>query len=156
MDRRWIDSRYEIVVNGDDIYAVSHAYGKQRRLSVYERQGYRCVKMNNKTIGLHRLVAIGFIGPVPDGKVVNHIDGNKHNNSPDNLEYVTISENVKHAIMMGLRACCNPEKLAAYKDGRTRDRAAYKRDWYRKNREKILADQKRYQEKRKAAKLANQ
>ena len=59
-------------------------------------------KSFQKTI--HRLVALNFI-PNTDNKTdVNHIDGNKHNNHYTNLEWVTRSENIKHAFNNGLNA----------------------------------------------------
>ena len=52
---------------------------------------------------VHTLVAEAFCEKASDGLVVNHIDGNKHNNRADNLEWITRSENDKHAFAMGLR-----------------------------------------------------
>ena len=48
-------------------------------------------------IQAHRAVWIGLFGDIPDGLMVNHKDGDKHNNHPDNLELVTPSENAIHA-----------------------------------------------------------
>jgi len=51
---------------------------------------------------IHKIVTSAFIGPCPEGKQVNHIDGNKRNNHVGNLEYVTLSENRHHAYDAGL------------------------------------------------------
>ena len=46
-----------------------------------------------KNFRVHQIIALAFIGPVPDGKQVDHVDGNKRNNRPENLRYVTPQEN---------------------------------------------------------------
>ena len=67
--------------------------------------GYRRVVLskNNKPrrYGVHQLVTSAFLGPVPDGMEVNHIDSNPSNNNIDNLEYVTRQDNIQHAIQYG-------------------------------------------------------
>jgi len=74
---------------------VYSAEGKYDRLSI-------SVNALEKSLVIHRLVARAFI-PNPYNKVaVNHIDGNKRNNHVSNLEWVTLSENSKHAFDLGI------------------------------------------------------
>ncbi len=68
------------------------------------RNGYLACSLskNNikKTFSIHRLVADAFVKNPNIKKyvVVNHKDGNKKNNNADNLEWLTHSQNTKHAI----------------------------------------------------------
>ena len=58
----------------------------------------------NKMFTVHRLVALHFVpGRTNERDVVNHKDGNKNNNHVSNLEWVTYSENNKHAFAIGRR-----------------------------------------------------
>lgn len=51
----------------------------------------------------HRLVWHATMGPIPEGMVVNHKNGIKDDNRPENLEVVSYSENTKHAYRTGLK-----------------------------------------------------
>lgn len=55
-----------------------------------------------KNITVHSLVANAFLGDRPNGLDVNHIDGDKSNNSCTNLEYSSRSQNIRHALDTGL------------------------------------------------------
>lgn len=70
------------------------------------QQGYKFVTLlingKQKRMRVHRLVAETFI-PNPENKpYVNHIDGKRDNNNLSNLEWVTPSENTRHAVETGL------------------------------------------------------
>jgi hypothetical protein len=133
---------YSIHINEEtgDVKIFSNSkHAKGRELSQFiNPNGYLRVKMNNRSYEIHRIVTKFYLGDMPKGLCVNHKDGNKLNNNPSNLEYITISENVKHSIRMGMHICNTPELMPTYKDGRTRDKVKYKHDWYIKNRERIL------------------
>jgi hypothetical protein len=63
-----------------------------------------------KTCKIHRLVGLSFI-PNPHNKPqINHIDGNKLNNTLNNLEWVSVSENAKHSYGMGLSRVSDYQK----------------------------------------------
>ena len=51
---------------------------------------------------LHRLTAMVFIPNPEKLPCVNHKDGNKHNNNVENLEWVSFSRNMTHAVEKGL------------------------------------------------------
>lgn len=70
------------------------------------KQGYKAISLNAagvpRTFLVHRLVAMAFLGPIPDTLDVNHIDGDKKNNAVANLEYMTRQQNLAHAVRIGL------------------------------------------------------
>lgn len=89
------------------VHHGGYSYSRKGRIrKPFNTRGYNSVALNKDkietTYQVHRLVAMTFIPNPEDKPCVNHIDGNKTNNSVSNLEWVTYSENSKHAIRTGL------------------------------------------------------
>lgn len=110
----------------EGLYAVSN-YGrvkslcrkKERVLKPCVRNGYAyvvlCRNGEMSRHSIHRLVATVFV-PNTEGKLeVNHIDGKRLNNNAINLEWVSRSENQKHAFRTGLQPIIynNPARVKA-------------------------------------------
>jgi hypothetical protein len=57
------------------------------------KRGYLSLVLGRETHEVHRLVALAFLGPRPEGGEVRHVDGNPLNPRLSNLTYGTRSEN---------------------------------------------------------------
>ena len=75
------------------------------------------------TVRIGRMVAIAFLKNPEDKPEVNHIDGNKLNDQLSNLEWVTPSENMKHAFATGLAS--NEKGFRSQHSGLTEEQAKY-------------------------------
>ncbi len=73
----------------------------QRILKPDNVNHYLYVRLNGHKVSIHRLMMKSF-NPISnaDTMQVNHIDGNKHNNQLDNLEWCTSSENINHMLTL--------------------------------------------------------
>ena len=103
---------YKDIPNYEGLYAVNDygmvwSYRSNRHLvskltpSGYHNIGLR-VKGDRKWFLIHRLVGSLFVDNPENKQYINHKDCNKINNKADNLEWVTASENMKHAQRHGL------------------------------------------------------
>lgn len=91
----------EFLVNEDGV--VKNKEGKVYAIQNGRYKYYRLWNgQKDKTVLLHRIVAICFIPNPNKYPVVNHKDGNKHNNSINNLEWCNQKHNLQHAISSGL------------------------------------------------------
>lgn len=104
---RFSSDKYEVTKDGR---LISRCYKTPRVLKTHtnKKTGYVSIGMKdgekNYCCMVHRIVALLHI-PNPNGySDVNHLDGNKQNNSVENLEWCNPSQNNKHAYEAGLRS----------------------------------------------------
>ena len=77
-------------IGGYFVSLCAGGYKQQYLVVVLKKRG------TSKMCLAHRLVAEAFVPGYFEGAQVNHIDGNKHNNTPANLEWCTPMENSRH------------------------------------------------------------
>ena len=128
---------WRMIPGSDGYYSVSslgrvrsepvtrRTVGRQRGriLKCYpDNKGYRQFSVclpgaRRKTMKVHRAVALAFMGPRPPGAQINHISGDKNDNSVTNIEYVSCRRNVHHAWELGLRTA---EQVQGERHGRSK------------------------------------
>ena len=102
------------VIGYEGLYEVSN-FGRVKSLLLKNERilrpringnGYLRVALRKNDIAkdffIHRLVAFSFLENMEEKEFINHIDGNKKNNTVENLEWCNRSENIQHAIKNGL------------------------------------------------------
>lgn len=93
---------YELYNDGRVLNIKSKRFLK---IHLYEKHYPKIVLSKNnkpKTFSLHRLLAIHFIPNPNNLPCVNHINGDKHDYTLSNLEWVTHKDNTIHAVENGL------------------------------------------------------
>lgn len=96
-----LDNKYEINENGTIFRNAKTKKPLKIILDMHHSlTGYYatfiCLNGTVKRLMIHKLVAEAWIGPIPEGLEVDHIDRNSHNNHYTNLRYVTHSEQMKN------------------------------------------------------------
>lgn len=103
-------SRYAISRDGD-VYSlnIKRMLSKQCGTDGYFYHTLYPDEGKHVTVANHRLVGLMFLeNDEPDSKTqINHKNGVKTDNSVDNLEWVTPSENTRHAVAEGLHKAWN-------------------------------------------------
>lgn len=94
-------TNYEISNCGEVRNKITNKILKPTLINGYLAVGVRIDKKTN-IVFIHRMVAISFLMCAVETYIVNHKDGNKTNNNVENLEWVSLSENSKHAHRFGL------------------------------------------------------
>ena len=131
----------------EDYYAVSDhgrvmrtvegksTYAGRILTSVMTVDGYLRVCLSGGRKGgafsVHRLVLTAFKGERPDMQV-NHINGIKTDNRLENLEWVTLGDNIRHAERMGLMPHDGGAKVTVAQAAEIRSRYATGKTSYRK------------------------
>lgn len=96
--REWREvAGYEgLYLVSDDGFVKNEISGEILKMYI-SPTGYARVSLSGKVVSLHRIVANAFIPNLENKPCVNHKDGNKLNNSVNNLEWCSHSENERHS-----------------------------------------------------------
>lgn len=114
----FLNGKYDVSSLG----RIRNAFTKETRRTPTSKRGYPVFSayMNGKhlLVNVHKCVATEFCEKISEHQTqVNHIDGNKLNNSADNLEWCTPEENLLHARKTGLHESDGDKPVVQLKSG---------------------------------------
>ena len=123
-----LDNLEIIVSNYGDIYTTHknkiRSNGRKdnrkgRKLKpATDKDGYLRITLTNngkrKSYHVHRLVAKTFLDNYDNKLQVNHKNGIKNDNRVENLEMVTLQQNIKHSIETGLKPKLKRDKYGRF------------------------------------------
>lgn len=99
---------YDITQDGK-VFSLNYNNTNEKRelVNKINKTGYAVVGITNSKgkrqfIGVHRLVAKAYLPTTDESLQVNHIDGDKLNNTVSNLEWCTAQHNIRHSFDTGL------------------------------------------------------
>jgi len=97
----WPKNHKYLVSNKGDVYSWYSGRVLKGRL---DKNGYRCIYTKNRTnTYIHQMVLETWHGPRPEGcNESRHINGEKADNRPENLEWCTQSANVQDRRLHGI------------------------------------------------------
>ena len=97
--RYWYKGSSKIKVNSQIKITLAKGPHKYRPDKFYPKVSFSCRtgqkgKRISYNIPLSRLIYTWFIKDIPDGYVIDHIDNNSYNCLPNNLQMLTVEQNL--------------------------------------------------------------
>lgn len=100
------NAEWKPLVGFEDIFLISNNGAvkskiQEKLLRICRRNGYARYAICGKMYSAHRLVYETFVGEIPEGMVIDHINGIRDDNRVENLRCITQSENAMNAQLNG-------------------------------------------------------
>ena len=101
--RRWRKNNSKEKIDTEIKITLACGKHKYRPDKYYHKITY---SFNRKVINipLSRFIYVWFKGDIPDGYIINHINGNSFDNRPENLQLLTVGDNLKRRFESGEEA----------------------------------------------------
>ena len=96
--------RYVQYRRGKTVYQVFYPGKLLKQSSTRTRPYLKVTLCHHRDFEVHSLIASAFYGPCPEGCEVLHINGELHDNRPENLRYDTHAENMHDIYIQGGKA----------------------------------------------------